>query len=118
MSTTPIGCIFPVNPTDPSIDGFCLGKGFTLLPNDNKWSTSFSSGGNTGPGQFLITNEPTDVGYLLYTSQKNTDGLQTAYVSPILDVTTVGTMKVEFKHVLNGRDVGTLCKCSYLVSKK
>ena len=117
LKTTSVGCLFPltIGPiTNPNTNAnkFCTNEGFTNLPDNSLWAVLFFGGLNTGPDRYL--NNPadqSDLGYLTYVSANNQNGVeQTAFTSPLLDVSGVGTFDVNFHYVLNGQDVGSLCK--------
>ena len=112
LQSTSIGCNFPFDFNGGHSNRFCSNEGFTTLPDNTLWTVKFRASSNTGPRDYLQNpNDPFDVGYLTYVSENNNnDVAQTAYVSPILDATQISTLEVKFNYVLNGLDVGALCK--------
>jgi hypothetical protein len=62
------------------------------------------------PLQFLEEAETSDYAYAMYTSNANPQSLQTAIVSPLLDVSQISELNVTFDWVLNGEGIGSLCE--------
>ena len=116
LKTTSVGCLFPFtigsNRVNTNANKFCINEGFTNLPDNSLWAVLFNGGLNTGPDAYLKNPaDQSDLGYLTYVSANNQNGVeQTAFTSPLLDVSGVGSFNVSFHYVLNGQDVGSLCK--------
>uniref|UniRef100_A0A7M5WSN0 Uncharacterized protein n=1 Tax=Clytia hemisphaerica TaxID=252671 RepID=A0A7M5WSN0_9CNID len=89
--------------------------GFKVLPSNseipNLWDSSIDTGLSSGPNKFSkdISAYP-DLGYLRYNADENsgTPFIQTAFISPILDVSTLSTFDINFLYVVNGAAVGQL----------
>ena len=53
---------------------------------------------------------PTDVGFGIYKSEPNTVPVQTAFVTPELNVNGINTLEMSVDWVVNGQDCGGLCE--------
>lgn len=105
-------CGFPFVFGGEDPNRFCTNEGFSILPDNSLWRVRFQPSGNTGPSAYLKNpNDPMDVGFLTYVSDENKNNVeQTAFVSPILDVSQISTLEVKFNYVINGKDVDSLCR--------